>query len=326
MPEQVHIVVVNWNGREFLGDCLQSLRAQTYRPFSVTLVDNGSTDGSPAFVSGRFPEVRLIALRENLGFAAANNRALGDLKTPYVALLNNDAVADPGWLEALVGALEETEEAGFAASRMLAFDRPEVIDRCGDGYSRSGAALLRGRGESADRHSRREWVFGACAGAVLYRTSMLKDIGCFDEGFFLLYEDVDLSFRAQLKGYKCLYVPEAVVYHRGSASLVHDSPVSVYYGHRNLEWVYIQNMPARLIARTILPHLLYNIAALGYFVLRGRGGDYLRAKRDALKGLREALQKRRRIQNGRTVDDAYIQGLLDRPELLRRLKNRKAGE
>ena len=326
MPEQVHIVVVNWNGREFLGDCLQSLRAQTYRPFSVTLVDNGSTDGSPAFVSGRFPEVRLIALKENLGFAAANNRALGDLKTPYVALLNNDAVADPGWLDALVGALEETEEAGFAASRMLAFDRPEVIDRCGDGYSRSGAALLRGRGESADRHSRREWVFGACAGAALYRTSMLKDIGCFDEDFFLLYEDVDLSFRAQLKGYKCLYVPEAVVYHRGSASLVHDSPVSVYYGHRNLEWVYIQNMPARLIARTILPHLLYNIAALGYFVLRGRGGDYLRAKRDALKGLREALQKRRRIQNGRTVDDAYIQGLLDRPELLRRLKNRKAGE
>ena len=326
MPEQVHIVVVNWNGREFLGDCLQSLRAQTYRPFSMTLVDNGSTDGSPTFVSDRFPEVRLIALKENLGFAAANNRALGDLKTPYVALLNNDAVADPGWLEALVGALEAAEGAGFAASRMLAFDRPEVIDRCGDGYSRSGAALLRGRGESADRHSRREWVFGACAGAALYRTSMLKDIGCFDEGFFLLYEDVDLSFRAQLKGYKCLYVPEAVVYHRGSASLVHDSPVSVYYGHRNLEWVYIQNMPARLIARTILPHLLYNIAALGYFVLRGRGGDYLRAKRDALKGLREALQKRRRIQNGRTVDDAYIQGLLDRPELLRRLKNRKAGE
>ena len=326
MPEQVHIVVVNWNGREFLGDCLQSLRAQTYRPFSVTLVDNGSTDGSPAFVSGRFPEVRLIALKENLGFAAANNRALGDLKTPYVALLNNDAVADPGWLDALVGALEETEEAGFAASRMLAFDRPEVIDRCGDGYSRAGAAILRGCGEPSDCHSRREWVFGACAGAALYRTSMLKDIGCFDEDFFLLYEDVDLSFRAQLKGYKCLYVPEAVVYHRGSASLVHDSPVSVYYGHRNLEWVYIQNMPARLIARTILPHLLYNIAALGYFVLRGRGGDYLRAKRDALKRLLGALQKRRRIQNGRTVDDTYIQGLLDRPELLRRLKNRKAGE
>ena len=235
MSEQVHIIIVNWNGREFLEDCLQSLRAQTYRSFSVTLVDNGSTDDSPAFVSVRFPEVRLIALRENLGFAAANNRALADVTAPYAALLNNDATADPGWLKALVEALEEAKEAGFAASRMLSFDRPDVIDRCGDGYSRAGAALLRGRGEPAGRHSRRERVFGACAGAALYRTSMLKDIGFFDEDFFLLYEDVDLSFRAQLKGYQCLYVPEAVVYHRGSASLVHDSPVSVYYGHRNLE-------------------------------------------------------------------------------------------
>ncbi len=325
MSEQVHIIIVNWNGREFLEDCLQSLRAQTYRSFSVTLVDNGSTDDSPAFVSVRFPEVRLIALRENLGFAAANNRALADMTAPYAALLNNDATADPGWLKALVEALEEAKEAGFAASRMLSFDRPDVIDRCGDGYSRAGAALLRGRGEPAGRHSRRERVFGACAGAALYRTSMLKDIGFFDEDFFLLYEDVDLSFRAQLKGYQCLYVPEAVVYHKGSASLVHDSPVSVYYGHRNLEWVYIQNMPARLIPRTILPHLLYNLSALGYFLLHGRGVDYLRAKRDALRGFSGALQKRNRVQSGRTVDDAYVWSLLERPGLLRCLKTRRVG-
>jgi len=326
MSEQVRIIVVNWNGREFLEKCLQSLREQTYRSFSVTLVDNGSTDDSLAFVAGRFPEVRLIALKENRGFAAANNCALGDLTTPYAALLNNDAAADPGWLKALVEAMEETEAACFAASRMLYCERPEVIDRCGDGYSRAGAALLRGRGEPADRCNSREWVFGACAGAALYRTQMLKEIGLFDEDFFLLYEDVDLSFRAQLRGYQCLYVPDAIVYHRGSASLVHDSPVSVYYGHRNLEWVYIQNMPARLIARTIFPHILYNIAALGYFTLRGRGVDYLRAKRDALKGFRKALKKRRRIQNGRTADDAYIWGLLDRPGLLQRLKIRRGRE
>ncbi len=322
MTEQVQVIIVNWNGRAFLENCLQSLRRQSYRNFSVVLVDNGSTDGSAEFVSVRFPEVRLIALTENRGFSVANNCALRELTSPYAALLNNDATADPGWLAALVQALEETEDAGFAASRMLCEDRPNTIDRCGDGYTLAGAALLRGRGDPAARHGNRAWVFGACAGAALYRTAMLRDIGLFDEDFFLLYEDVDLSFRAQLRGYKCLYVPEAVVYHRGSASIAHDSAVSVYYGHRNLEWVYVQNMPSRLLFRTIVPHLFYNLAALGLFTLRGRGADYLRAKRDALKGLRAAFRKRRRVQNSRTVDDGYIRGLLDRPALLNRLKIR----
>jgi GT2 family glycosyltransferase len=320
MSEQVRIIVVNWNGRVFLEDCLQSIRRQTYRSFAVTLVDNGSTDGSLEFVSARFPEVHVIPLKENRGFAEANNYVLKNLTTPYAALLNNDAVADPRWLESLVETLEQTKEAGFAASKMLYYDRPEVIDRCGDGYTRAGAGLLRGRGEPAGHYGRREWIFGACAGAALYRASMLKDIGLFNGDFFLLYEDVDLSFRAQLKGYKCLYVPEAVVYHKGSGSLVHDSPLSVYYGHRNLEWVYIQNMPAQLIPRTIIPHMIYNISALCYFVAHGRGIDYLRAKKDALKGLKPALKKRRRIQSSRTVDDSTIWRLLDRPALLARVK------
>jgi GT2 family glycosyltransferase len=323
MAEQVQVTVVNWNKKAFLEECLQSLRGQTFRSFSVTVVDNGSTDGSQEWVAGRFPEVRLIALKENLGFAAANNCALREVAAPYAALLNNDAVADPRWLESLVGALEGTPEAGFAASRMLDQARPDRIDRCGDGYTWAGAGLLRGRGEPAGRHSRREWVFGACAGAALYRSSLLREVGLFDEDFFLLYEDVDLSFRSQLSGYRCLYVPEALVYHRGSGSLVYDSPISVYYGHRNLEWVYIQNMPTRLIARTILPHLLYDLAALGFFLLRGRGGDYLRAKRDALKGFKRALSKRRRVQAAKIADDAYLWGLLDRPSLLARLRGRR---
>jgi GT2 family glycosyltransferase len=323
ISDQVRIIIVNWNGRAFLEECLQSLRKQTFRSFSITLVDNGSTDASLEFLQSHFPEVKVIALKENLGFTGANNTALRDLTPPYVALLNNDAVADPRWLEFLVEALNQTEEAGFAASRMLFYDQPAVIDRCGDGYTRAGAALLRGRNEPADHYKRREWIFGACAGAALYRTSMLRDIGFFDEDFFLLCEDVDLSFRAQLKGYKCLYVPEATVFHKGSGSLVRDSPLSVYYGHRNLEWVYIQNMPARLIVRTLFSHVIYNISALCYFVLRGRGVDFIRAKKDALKGLGRALNKRRQIQKSRTVDDAYIWGILDRPALLNRLKNRK---
>lgn len=320
--DRVTVVIVNWNGKALLDECMENLRKQVYSAFSIILVDNGSQDGSVDFVKTKYPEINVIALSQNLGFATANNLALGTIQTEYVALLNNDAVPDTMWLNNLVTALETHPEAGFVASKMLFYHQPDVIDRAGDAYTKAGTALLRGRGIKANNFNEIDWVFGACAGAALYRMSMLNDIGTFNKNFFLLYEDVDLSFRAQLKGYKCLFVPEAIVYHKGSHSIVHDSPMSIYYSHRNLEWVYIQNMPARLIPRTIFFHMIYNIAALCYFVAHGRGIDYLRAKKDALKGLKLALKKRRQIQSSRTADDSYIWGLLDRPALLRRLKDR----
>ena len=325
MVKLLNVIIVNWNGRELLTECLESLRGQEYKPLDITLVDNGSVDGSVDFVAQTYPEVRTIALSKNAGFSAANNIALialNNVRSEYVALLNNDAVAHPMWLKNLVNALESHQEAGFAASKMLFYDNPDVIDRAGDVYTRAGTGLLRGRGVSADKYNRQEWIFGACAGAALYRTRMLRDIGFFDEDFFLVYEDVDLSFRAQLKGYKCLYVPEAVVYHKASASIVYDSPISVYYSHRNLEWVYIKNMPAGLLFKTIFPHVIYDIAAFLYFVTRGRGRDFIRAKRDALKGLTKALQKRRQIQSDRRVDDDYIWNLLEKELFLPRLTRR----
>ncbi|MCK4467746.1 MAG: glycosyltransferase family 2 protein, partial [Desulfobacterales bacterium] len=270
MLDIVSVIIVNWNGRKFLSECLESLRQQAYRHFSIIFVDNGSNDGSIDFVIRNYPEVKTIALPRNVGFSVANNIAIKTVKTEYVALLNNDAVADPLWLKTLVEALEEHSEAGFAASKMLFYDNPEIIDRAGDAYTRAGTGLLRGRGMNADSYNGRGWVFGACAGAALYRTRMLRDVGLFDEDFFLVYEDVDLSFRAQLRGYKCLYVPEAIVYHKGSGSIIYDSPTSVYYGHRNLEWVYIKNMPAGLILRTIFPHIIYDMAAFFFFIARGR--------------------------------------------------------
>jgi len=167
-----------------------------------------------------------------------------------------------------------------------------------------------------------ERVFGACAGTALYRSQMLDDAGLFDEDFFLVYEDVDLSFRAQLRGYKCLYVPDAVVYHQAGSSIGDDSPISVYYSHRNLEWVYIQNMPGSLIAKTILPHMIYVFAAFFFFVARGRGADFIKAKWHALKGLKRALAKRKHIQKNRKVTDDYIWSLFEKERLLPRLTRR----
>ena len=305
-----------------LSGCLDGMRQQDYQQYSVILVDNGSNDGSIDFVRHNYPEVKTVALHKNVGFSAANNYVFNTIQTEYAALLNNDAVPHPLWLKSLIEALESHPEAGFAASKMLFYDDLGIIDRAGDAYTRAGTGLLRGRGESADNYEKREWVFGACAGAALYRTLMLNDIGLFDEDFFLLHEDVDLSFRAQLKGYKCLYVPEAIVYHKASSSIVYDSPISVYYSHRNLEWVYIKNMPSNLILKTIWLHIIYNIATFFFFAANGRIKELIKAKWDALKGLRRMLKKRKQIQRTKKVDGNYIWGLLERELFLPRLARR----
>ena len=325
--DKVSVIVVNWNGKEFLSECLDGLRRQTYQPFSVILIDNGSHDGSLDFIHRYYPEVRTIALSKNVGFSAANNYALKSIQGEYVALLNNDAVPDRLWTRHLVETLELHPEAGFAASKMLFCDDPDVIDRAGDTYTRAGTGLLRGRGERARNFGKTEWIFGACAGAALYRTSMLSDIGLFDKDFFLLYEDVDLSFRAQLMGYKCIFVPEAVVYHKASRSIVYDSPISVYYSHRNLEWAYIKNMPSNLILKTVWLHIIYDIAAFFFFATNGRIKEFMSAKWDAFKSLRTMLRKRKEIQRNRRVSDDYVWGLLERelflPRLTRRIRRTK---
>ena len=286
------------------------------------MVDNASHDGSLELVHRNYPEVKTIQLAENLGFAAANNMAINSMDTEYVALLNNDAVPHPTWLENLLKALEMNPGAGIAASKMLLYDHPDIIDRAGDIYTTAATALLHGRGQPSKNFNKPAWVFGACAGAAIYRRQMLDEIGLFDEDFFLLYEDVDLSFRAQLQGYKCIYVPDAVVYHKASGSIGDDTPISVYYSHRNLEWVYIHNMPGKLIVKTILNHLIYNIGALIFFVAKGRGIDFIKAKRHALKGLKRALGKRQQVQTAKKVTDEYIWSLFEKERLFPRLSRR----
>jgi GT2 family glycosyltransferase len=256
----------------------------------------------------------------------ANNIAIRSVRTKYVALLNNDAVPDSQWLNNMVTVLENNPEAGFAASKLLLFNNHNVIDRAGDGYTVAAAGKLRGRGEPSNNYNEPEWIFGACAGAALYRRQIFDDIGLFDEDYFLLYEDVDLSFRAQLNGHKCIFIPDAIVFHKTSSSIGNDdSPVSVYFAHRNLEWTYIHNMPKSLIKKTIVAHLLYNLAAGLFFIARGRGADFIRAKWHALKGLKRALAKRKHIQETRTVSDDYIWSLFEKERLLPRLTRRLLG-
>ena len=318
----VTVIVVNWNRAEMLLDCLASLEMQSVRPSRVIVVDNGSADDSVDRVGRCFPDVDLIALDTNQGFAAANNVALRTVATPFVALLNNDAIAGRYWIDSCLSAMDAYPDAGMIASKILFYDRPDRIDRAGDGYSHYGAGILRGRNAAADTYDRQEWIFGACAGAAMYRTEMLTTIGWFDPAFFLLYEDVDLSFRAQLAGYRCRYVPEALVYHRSCATIGRDSPVSVYYGHRNLEWVYFKNMPDILLKRSLAAHLFYGMLSGLFFAGQGLGSIFLHAKRDAASRLPVILRQRRDIQRLVRVHPADVWRLFSKDRFFDRLRTR----
>ncbi len=320
----VTVVVVNWNGRKFISKSLEGLRNQVFGNFSVIVVDNGSEDGSVDFIKQNFPEVEVVELKENRGFCAANNIALERVRTKYAALLNNDASPDSRWLWELVNALEKNPEAGSAASKILCMDSPGIVDRAGDAYTAAGAGALRGRGQPSESFRETEFVFGACAAAALYRMDMLRNVGLFDETFFLICEDVDLSFRAQLMGYKCVFEPKAIVYHMVSKSIERDSSTSVYFGHRNVEWVYIKNMPSGLVPFTIFFHLVYMAVSFLYFGFKGKTRPFLRAKSDAIKGLPKIWRERKRVQRYRTVKDSYIFGLFDMELFLPRLLARRA--
>ena len=217
MSAAVDLVIPNLDGEALLGACLEAVAAQTLAPARVLVVDSGSVDGSRAIAEAHGAEWH--ALPANNGFAAAVNHGIATSDSPYVALLNNDAVPEPGWLAALVDALERDSGLSFAASRML-FTGERGVNAAGDAFDvRGRGGYNRGiREPDGPRFDEPRIVFGACAGAALYRRTLFHDIGLFDEQFFLSWEDVDLDLRAALAGHRCLYVPTAVVHHAQGAS------------------------------------------------------------------------------------------------------------
>ena len=286
------IVVLNYNGRAWLRGCLRAATAQ-HGSYEVLVVDNGSEDGSIA-AAAEWAGVRVLQLARNVGFAAGNNAgARAARATDYLVFLNNDTAVQAGWLEALVGALDDRPNAGMATSLIVRLDDPQIVDSAGDGYLRAGGAFKRSNGERRRPGEEVEHVFGACGAAFAIRKGLFEHLGGFDEDLFMVYEDVDLSYRVQLAGAACVYVPGAVVHHAGSATLGRESAVAVYYGQRNLEWVWLKNTPAALLWRDLPAHLGYSLAGCAYYSLRGRGLTCLRAKAAALRGLPSMWAKRR---------------------------------
>jgi GT2 family glycosyltransferase len=299
--ERVAVVIVNLNAGGLLDRALAALARQAVPPARTIVVDNASSDGSVDGVERRHPGVEVVRLGRNAGFAGANNVGVRAAEgCGWVALLNPDAFPEPDWLAVLLEATRRRPEYAFFGSRLLRADDPRELDGAGDAYHVSGMAWRREHGRPASVAGRAEQeVFSPCAAAALYRRDAFLGVGGFEERFFCYYEDNDLSFRLRLAGHRCLYVPDAVVHHVGSAIAGADSEFTVYHSQRNLIWTYVRNMPAPLLWLYLPQHLLVNVLGLAWYVSIGRGRAVLRGQRDALLGLPRALRERRALQRAR---------------------------
>jgi GT2 family glycosyltransferase len=312
----VAAVVVNLNSGELVGRCLRSLADQTLKPARTIVVDNGSSDGSVNGLEERFPGVEVLRLGENVGFARANNLAVERVEgCDWVALVNPDAFPRPSWLEELVAAGTTRPEYTFFASRLIDGRNGSTLDGTGDFYHVSGWAWQRGHGQrlgQADDPEAAEEVFAPCAAAALYQRDAFREVGGFDESYFCYFEDIDLGFRLRLAGHRCLYVPQAVALHLGAATAGRESDFAVYHAHRNLVWTYVKNMPTGLLVLYLPHHLFVNALTLAWFSLRGHPRAIIRAKLDALRGLRRIVAARRNVQARRRVDAGQIRRAMSR--------------
>ena len=306
------IIIPNWNGAHHLPACLDSLRRQSYLSFEVIVVDNGSTDGSLELLERDYPEVRVVALPENRGFAGGVNAGIREARGEIIAVFNNDAEADLRWLEELAGALARHPEAGMATPKVLLFDQRDVINTTGDFYGVDGVPGNRGVWQRDEgQFDREEYVFGAAGVAAAYRRAMLDQVGLFDEDFFSFCEDVDLAWRAQLAGWKCVYVPKAVVYHKLSAT--GGGKMASYYCGRNFIYVIAKNYPTPLLKK----HWRRIVCAqvdIAWEALKAWRGEAARARlRGQLAGLwslPRMLAKRRAVQASKRVSDEYLESIL----------------
>lgn len=311
MPE-TSVVIVNLNGMDHLQTCLGSLFRQSYSDFEVVLVDNGSTDRSVEFVKEQFPAVKVMQLEKNTGFAFATNRGIEYTSTRFVALLNNDIELKDTWLQEMVEALEGHPEVGAGACKMLNFADRSVIDAAGDALTRAAMAEARGHGEmDRGQYDQAGYVFGPCAGAALYRREVFEQVGTFDESFFAFYEDIDLDFRMQSSGWKVLYVPSAVCYHKRGATVRTMQRIAVKLHVRNNIFYLLKNVPSRTILRRLPAFTVARMHVWLAYIRRGHTVGVLLGLAEAMLKLPEMLSKRRTLRMQRKVEVKYIESLMD---------------
>jgi len=320
----VSVIIVNWNHGRFLKGCLDALLAQDYPAFDVTVVDNGSNDGSPEWVARHSPDVCLLAFPDNRGFSRAFNQAVRRTHGTFVLSLNPDVTVSPGFISAMVQAMGQDERVGMVAPKLLRADAPTVldstcllIDRRRRPYDRGQGEVDRGQYDAQPFGSAQggPYVFGACAAAALYRRAMLDDLALngeyFDEDFFAYYEDADLAWRAQLRDWRCVFAPRAVAAHaRGWGDTLRKKGHATKDGRgprlalRNRYLMTIKNDALGYLLADLPLVLAAELPRLAYAALAAP--EVLLGIPDLVRAWPTALRKRRRIRSQRTVDDAVV--------------------
>lgn len=274
------IIIPNWNGIKFIEVCLRSVLASDFdQEFEVVVVDNGSSDGSRELIYEKFPSVKVLEEGYNSGFAKACNDGIKASSGEYIILLNNDIEVETSWLKELVGGMQRHSECGMGTSKMVQYDNRSQIYNTGDQFRIYCEGGGRGFGEiDAGQYEKEDYVFGACAGAGIYRRSLFEKIGFFDEQFFIFAEDVDINLRAQLIGERCVYFPSAIVYHWGTATVGFNSDRHVFLFLRNDLFVLLKNYKftellkyfTKIAGSIFEGGITYSLAGQGWTVLKSR--------------------------------------------------------
>jgi len=310
VTRHVSVIIPNWNGAKWLPDCLDSLKGQGYRDFETIVVDNGSVDGSVELLARQYPWVKVVENATNLGFAGGMNAGFAAAQGELLVALNNDTEVAPDWLQLLVDAMAQAPEAGSAASQLMDFHDRDVIDSLGDGFLPIGLSFKIGAGRRlSEQRLRPRLVQSPCAAAAVYRRAMLAEIGLYDEDFFAYMEDIDLGLRAQMAGYSCISVPEAKVFHMGSATSGGSaSAFSLRQTICNSYQVILKNVPVLLLPFYLVLTLISHVFIIIFSFLPGRMQFVARHRNACLQGLvcaaklaPNSLRKRRDFKRIRRV-------------------------
>ena len=310
----VYLVLLNWNGIEHLPACLASLHRQSYQNFKLLMVDNGSEDESLEFARGAFPDIEIIANRRNIGFARANNQGLYhaiENGARYVILLNNDTECDPNFIQGLVAVAESDSHIAACAPKILYFRTRDIINGIGTEVSMFGYGWDRGVGEKDEgQYDEVCDVFGVSGGAMLIRSDVVKKVGAFDPTYFIYFEDIDLSWRIRLWGYRIVAVPKAVVYHKFSATMGKMQLRKEFLSEKNRIRGVLKSFELRNLAKIVPRMLCFDLRKLKYWLIEE--GDSYSIKRSLILlmaylwnilYLPSLLKHRRSIMNGRKLGD-----------------------
>ncbi|MEW6376478.1 MAG: glycosyltransferase family 2 protein [Thermodesulfobacteriota bacterium] len=271
------VIIPNWNGKHFLAECIDSLKEQTFRDFETILVDNGSTDGSAEFAEKRYGDfIRIIRNEKNLGFTGGNNVGIQAARGKYIVLLNNDTWAEPTWLEELVKAINSDPQVGMWGSKIYSYYKRDQIEATGELIYWDGLSRARGQYEQDQgQYEKVEEIFFPPGCGAMYRKTVFDEIGLFDEDFFAYADDAEIGIRTRLAGWKGLFVPRAIIYHKNSGTGGQYSPLKAFYVERNRFWITIKYFPLPLLLLSpFFTFCRFGFQAFGALIHQGAAGKF----------------------------------------------------